>query len=828
MSTNPHPSAIDATEEAPQGIPQALWEANLAKEHEALDQGATRFLAACERNRTGEMETFSEYGSTLLSRMIEPVAEALKAWLKEAKTGKAGPRHSCLAPILSVGNHKLVAFHACKVIVDEIMTSTRTANRLAFAISEKLETEIRMDCFQEREPKYFRAAIESGKRRNAGYAGMRAALIAAANKGLNLRLPKWGNRTKAEVGGFLLKMCCEVSGLVEIKEEITGPKSSVNYVVPTEAALRWIHGRIDRIKDARPFHLPMMCPPRPWTNPYEGGYWVIPVTLVKKAKPAYLEELANSSHMAGVYEVLNALQMTAWDVNPVILSVLSELWETQAYDDVFMVKADPVLIPKYDESLPELQLKERRVQISQAMIKNKADVGKRNSLMQTLRVAKDMVGNPLWFPYALDFRGRIYPLPSHLSPQGDDVARGLLQFAKAKTVETQEQADWLAIHGANSWGHTLDKSSYDARLKWVREHEDLIILSASDPLANRQWMDAESPFQFLAFCLEWTTFLGEGLGVFQSRIPVGVDGTCSGLQHYSAILRDPVGGEATNLVPKEVPADIYAIVAGWTIYKVKKLAAAGDPMAQQWEKFGIDRGCAKRPVMTLPYGSTPFSAREYIQQWIDDKMRSGRTGIFLVSPFAASRWLVPILWESIGETVIAARAAMDWLHTVARIVAKTGNPVWWTAPTGFQVCQCYPNTRQRRVSSHLLGKRIFISYRDEAKGFDPQKAASGLAPNFVHSMDASALMLTVLACLDEGVDHFGMVHDSYACHAADMPKMSRILRKAFVDMYTNNDVLAQFEASVREAIGPDVELPPRPATGTLDLNLVLSSPYFFS
>ena len=35
---------------------------------------------------------------------------------------------------------------------------------------------------------------------------------------------------------------------------------------------------------------------------------------------------------------------------------------------------------------------------------------------------------------------------------------------------------------------------------------------------------------------------------YECRVPVALDATCSGLQHYSAMFRDSVGGYYTNLI----------------------------------------------------------------------------------------------------------------------------------------------------------------------------------------------------------------------------------------------------------------------------------------
>ena len=68
----------------------------------------------------------------------------------------------------------------------------------------------------------------------------------------------------------------------------------------------------------------------------------------------------------------------------------------------------------------------------------------------------------LYFPYQVDFRGRKYTVSSFLTPQGTEYAKALLTFANALPIENQDQANWLAIHGANCAG--VDKLTLDERI----------------------------------------------------------------------------------------------------------------------------------------------------------------------------------------------------------------------------------------------------------------------------------------------------------------------------------------------------------------------------
>jgi hypothetical protein len=56
---------------------------------------------------------------------------------------------------------------------------------------------------------------------------------------------------------------------------------------------------------------------------------------------------------------------------------------------------------------------------------------------------------------------------------GDDVCRGLLQFGAGQPLGAGGLR-WLRIHLANSWGHGVDKRSFDERDAYVQEHLDMV------------------------------------------------------------------------------------------------------------------------------------------------------------------------------------------------------------------------------------------------------------------------------------------------------------------------------------------------------------------
>lgn len=77
-------------------------------------------------------------------------------------------------------------------------------------------------------------------------------------------------------------------------------------------------------------------------------------------------------------------------------------------------------------------------------------------------------------------------------------------------------------------------------------------------VAQGWWMKAEEPFQALAVCKEIIAAIDSGdPASFLSGVPVHMDGSCNGLQHYAALGRDEEGGAAVNLIKSAEPQDVY-------------------------------------------------------------------------------------------------------------------------------------------------------------------------------------------------------------------------------------------------------------------------------
>ena len=699
-------------------------------------------------------------------------------------------------------------------------------------IGTGIQNQMEYNRFKKDEPNYLRAVEKAIDSQNQTH---RTKALKHARKRVGVPQVKLSAKEKFDIGYKLLSLLIESTGSFEIvagnktdlQQQSKDKKSSQYIVQPVAETKQWLEKAHSKCETMKPRLLPMVVPPKDWTTTDDGGYYTMNQNLILMTT----ENQANITPNQKTLDTINTLQQTPWSINTSVLDVAQEL-QSREYRLGVLANKEEVTFPlkpfteensNWPKENPE-EFKQWKKRMAAAYSEQHSLMSKERDVVQILQIAQQFKEyTSIYFPWSMDFRGRLYPLPPYLQIQGEDLAKGLLQFANGKRLG-ESGAYWLAIHGANHYGN--DKVSLDERVQWVRDNEQLILDSAEDPLGGEKfWIEADDPWQFLAFCVEWAGYKAQGPD-FESKLCVSVDGSCNGLQHFSALLRDEDGGTAVNLRDLEERRDIYNIVAERVAKEVHKRAQEGEHLAQLWDGK-IDRSVVKRNVMTIPYGVTKRGMGDQIageQKYNveDEELR--------IEIFKASAWLGEIVYGAAATVIPSAIEGMDWLKECVSVFNELEMPVSWTTPTGQTVQQHKVQTQTKQINTYQGSHRIQVRLKEAKENkLHSSKQKSGIAPNLIHSLDASHLALTVQRCREQGVDHFGMVHDSYGTHAADMGTMYHVLRQAFVDIY-NQDVLAdiyeQFKAQLPEESVE--ELPEMPTYGSLDISEVLSSEYFFA
>ena len=810
-----------------------IFEEQRKLEEDMIEFGIEKFRKQVREAKESSSESTSLHGILLMKQSVDKFARKIDSFVGEALQGGAG-RKALSAPFLAMLESEVSAFITLRSIMDGISKSQKLTN-LAFKIGQALEDQVKFNIYRKEDKHYFDYLVKQVGKRSASRHYRRYGLLKHCKNKIDVEhTDTWTVTERIQVGLKCVDLLVRSTGLVKVVTMTKGRKKKELTVLPTDTTLDWIERINSKGELLSPAYAPMVCTPKDWTSPFSGGYLTKRIGFIKTSNKNIASEIAYHD-MKQEYSCVNALQNTQWCVNKKVLDTMKRAWELNwsvgSMPDRTEATIPPCPAPKgmkkkdMDEEMYKKFIDWKTI-ASECYAENVRRKSKILQFIRTLSMAeKYSKYDGLYFPYQVDFRGRKYTVSSFLTPQGTEYAKALLTFANALPIENQEQANWLAIHGANCAG--VDKLTLDERIEWVEENTENIINSAKHELDCGFWKQADDPWLFLAFCYEWAGFKKQGFG-YKSSLPVALDGSNNGLQHYSAMLRCKIGGKATNLMHTKEPQDIYQDVADCVLREVRKEMEDGDEMAEKWLNSGlINRKMTKRPVMVVPYGGTRFSCRSYVEEYVREAIYDGANWPWdkNLPLYVPVNWITSRVWNAITEVVVSAREAMDWIRKVSSLVSKQNYPLIWWIPSGMVIHQQYKDISKKKIFTHIDGVLVKPTVQvEDDSGIDNRRSVNGSAPNFVHSLDACALTFTVNMCLNKGVNSFQMIHDSYGTHASKTPELAQLLREAFVKLYKEFDALEEFKQSALEVVD---YVPNPPKRGDLNIEEVLKSKYFF-
>lgn len=778
-------------------------------------------LAAGREKLLGSIITAERKGKTqgvpymqlLYRRYLEPLAECIDATSQAGGRGNAAVQYGKFAAMIGCMDSKLVSLRAIQTCITALAEAGAldapqpVGRRVADEIGRAVYREYLAQNFRDLSPPLFNSIVREFDKHMTSDERKIITTFRRRFAEEGYELPLWGFADTSKVGEYLLHQLVAL-GFVE-QWTATRRNKTERYLVLQQDVRSMSLAVIEHVAETPRICGAMVEEPLPWGYRNVGGGFH---TEEMQRLLAYAVQGKGEQEVPKrVIDSINALQRVQWQVNQPVLSIVEQAALAFDFGDVVSPECGPKPV-RPDTEDPDL-LRAWKAEASRWYGEKRVRGVKYLRLRKTLQEAHDVAScASIWFSYYADFRGRLYARSSGISPQGSDIEKGLIRFAAGKPIRTEAAERWFKIHGANKFG--VDKVSYDERIKWVDDNHDNLLSIATDPLCNRSWADADCPVQFLAWVLEYAEWHKYGKA-FESHLPVGLDGTCNGLQNFSALLRDEVGGAATNLTPGPAPRDIYALVAE----RATELLQAMPPseLRDAWLKHGLNRKITKRTTMTLPYGCTRFAASEFIVKDYLEKVSPPE--IPKAQWGEAGNFLSHVVWAAIGDVVVKAREAMEWLKKWADHAVKEGKQVEWYAPTGLLVRNEYLREDLIDVRSAVFKTRVRLLRPKGDGSLDGRRIKNAVSPNFVHSIDAAHLHRTVLAAEQAGM-HIAAIHDDFGVHAADTEAFSQLLRREFVAMHSE----ANWLQTLADKTGFKT---PAPEYGELELNLVMQSPYFF-
>ncbi|KAF4549085.1 DNA-dependent RNA polymerase-like protein [Elsinoe fawcettii] len=715
---------------------------------------------------------------------------------------------------------------------DEYMNSVRVTD-VAKNLGYQIESEVVAELVRKE-----RHNSQALKRKRGKALHPQARANARMSKAELARHTEWPLQVKIRIGAMLVSKFIEVAKM-PITREHPRTKQSITRMRPAFSyKMTYIKGKRQNLLTCCPElrekirkepvggviykKLPMLVEPIPWTDYKSGGYLNYPTDFVRvpandRTPKEYVKAAVRRGHMKNVFSAITALGKTAWHINEDVLRVQIDAWNSGEAVGNFAPLEPKFDVPPEPAPSGDPHIRSKWIAEMQEIENKKTGLhSQRCHQNLQLEIARSFRHDRIYFPHNVDFRGRAYPLSVYLNHMNADNVRGLLTFAEGKELG-EGGLRWLKIHLANVFGY--DKASFSEREQFVMDHLDDIYDSANNPLTGRQWWrKSEDAWQTLAACYELKHALDSADPTkYHSRLPIHQDGTCNGLQHYAALGGDEAGARQVNLVPGDRPSDVYTAVAEGVISSIKEDLANGNPIAKILDGR-ITRKVVKQPVMTNVYGVSFFGAKAQVKKQIEDIFPEIRSGDLINHQTLAS-YIARKIFGSLGEMFKGAQAIQEWLGRCADRIATSVTPeqigsiqaltkaaksgktkktrpnnsfkstVIWTTPLQFPVVQPYrdaPTKILKTSASH-----ISIT---EPESWDPvhrRKQLQGFPPNFIHSLDATHMMLSAIKCEEKGIT-FASIHDSFWTHACDRDELSELLRDAFVHMH-REDIIGRLK-----------------------------------
>ncbi|TVY90924.1 DNA-directed RNA polymerase, mitochondrial [Lachnellula willkommii] len=683
--------------------------------------------------------------------------------------------------------------------------------------------------------------------RGAGSAAKLVDRVKMDNESTPFVWKQWPTSMKAKIGAFLMHALVEVAKVpvalehAETKQIMTQLQPALSHTFKFKMGKKYgvviANKNLVQSLKREPVHsllakhLPMLVEPEPWTLFNKGGFIVHPSKLIRvklgdRDQRYYAEAAIGHGDLTDLCKGLDVLGKTEWNINQPVFEVMLEAWNSGDAVGNIAPESPKLVIPPEPEATRDPLERRRWIREVKGVENQRTGLHSVRCFQNfQLEIARALRNESFYFPHNMDFRGRAYPIPPYLNHMGADHCRGLLKFGKGKELGVAG-LKWLKIHLANVFG--FDKASLTEREAFSNTHKDDIYDSATNPLKGaRWWLKAEDPWQCLAACIELRNALESPDPTrFISKLPVHQDGTCNGLQHYAALGGDVWGAKQVNLEPGDRPADVYTAVANLVKEAIAEDKEKNDPFALVLDGK-ITRKTVKQTVMTNVYGVTWVGARDQVKKQLLAAHHDLPNGTE-VNALSLASYVAQKIFTALSTMFRGAHDIQYWFGACASRVStcltpeqidrvegelpamalkkgsvKTGargfNPdealqfkstVIWTTPLHMPVVQPYRTSKSRSIPTTMQTVALQEPHRSHA--VSKRKQLQAFPPNFIHSLDATHMLLSAIKCDELGLT-FAAVHDSFWTHASDIGTMNGVLRDAFIKIHSE-DVIGRLAA----------------------------------
>ena len=396
-------------------------------------------IAGCEADiRKAEQRAYASstvYAQRLLKESIPSVADEIdRLRTTRLLRGKAGKALAPLAQYTMSIPSKEIALITLKTLFD-VTTDPKDradlANNVIDRIGIAIEQEAKWRYFNSEEPNLLRLISHqqhSGK--GLHYSDYHCE---KSFKEAGIIWDNWPRLSRVKVGACFCEAACSTGWWERKLKQVANRRTA--HICPTPVLLELISGLIDKAELFAPLTWSMIVEPNEWSNEKPGGYLTNELRKGHKLIRTF-GVVCQQGPLPLAY--INRLQRTAYRINPFILEVSQRL-EDDGYkiESAKFIPEDrrPLPIKPVDiETNDEARLAHRKLAAETHDYNStalKRCIQTKISMSLARRFAKE---DRYWLPWSFDYRSRVYPIPSFLTPMDTCFGKSLLQFADGERL----------------------------------------------------------------------------------------------------------------------------------------------------------------------------------------------------------------------------------------------------------------------------------------------------------------------------------------------------------------------------------------------------------
>ena len=798
--------------------PDDLFATQLQREEQQRRRSQEQEQANQRKLKEVGKESSLRYGRALYQTQHEKLKKALDILFEQAVSRAGMARaYGSIYPVFDVFDSTDQVAAVALIAALDMLTRKMVRPTFCARIGAAIERESRLIHLRQRAPLVQRHLFKSAMSR-------RTVASRHVMNALNCHQPAWNEKTRMLVGAFLMDVIVNATGLFKLVRSKRG-KYWTEQVVATDDALEFV--RQARSREVSTAYGPMLVPPRPWRDVWSGGTLTNTDPLIRVNRQLSekvaetVKRLYEPAAMGEVLRAVNYMQTICLYVDGEMVETARTAWDN-GIEGLFPCRRVPPEVPERLSEDPDPEALRVRNRLAAAAMRDQEDNRQtRIRIERAIQAGEEMAGKELYQAVTVDHRGRYYAVNRTCTHQGRDPEKAVLNFRPEPVGE--DGIDWIRKAAAGHYG--LSRETWEARLHWGKQHHELLLAAAADPLGRLElWRSAKDPWQFLQLCKGYKEAVETG----STGVPIRLDQTTSGLGILSSLLRLEDTARLCNIHGK-TPRDLYSVVAESVTKQLLTNLELGDAkeraLAELWLEIGVSRSLIKGPVLAAPYGGSYMSTSDTVFQFLHEHYGYVPLEEYTYKLSTPSKYLAGIMWREMKPVISDAMEIQTWLRRSVRAAMAAEKPLEWTTPSGLPMEAAERMTRTVFVPTLLFGRMSSLNMEIPIEHkYNHKAAAKTITANYIHSFDAA---MVTLVCGNAAERDIQIVcnHDCFATTPARASELHNLLLTGFAGLY-RTDWLAVHHEEMQSRAG--ISLPEPPERGSMGVGLIGTNPYLFS